>query len=92
MEFGWDGCGKPEKFRKQWGKALELLVSLAAALLAVFCGINSVALMPYGIGLLILTIARLKENNDSLIRKILFCLGLVLIAALPVLPALGGIF
>ena len=75
-----------------WGKALELLVSLAAALLAVFCGINSVALMPYGIGLLILTIARLKENNDSLIRKILFCLGLVLIAALPVLPALGGIF
>lgn len=53
---------------------------------------NSVALMPYGIGLLILTIARLKENNDSLIRKILFCLGLVLIAALPVLPALGGIF
>ena len=75
-----------------WGKALELLVSLAAALLAVFCGINSVALMPYGIWLLILTIARLKENNDSLIRKILFCLGLVLIAALPVLPALGGIF
>ena len=75
-----------------WGKALELLVSLAAALLAVFCGINSVALMPYGIGLLILTIARLKENNDSLIRKILFCLGLVLIAAFPVLPALGGIF
>ena len=75
-----------------WGKALELLVSLAAALLAVFCGINSVALMPYGIGLLILTIARLKEKNDSLIRKILFCLGLVLIAAFPVLPALGGIF
>lgn len=75
-----------------WGKALELLVSLAAALLAVFCGINSVALMPYGIGLLILTIARLKENDDSLRRKILFCLGLVLIAAFPVVPALGGIF
>lgn len=75
-----------------WGKALELLVSLAAALLAIFCGINSVALMPYGIGLLILTIARLKENDDSLIRKILFCLGLVLMAVFPVMPALGGVF
>ena len=87
-----------------WGKALELLVSLAAALLAIFCGINSVALMPYGIGLFLITIARMskdrrnsKTKNDEKTfagitkREVLFLLGLILIAVFPVVPMLDGI-
>ena len=82
-----------------WGKALELLVSLTAALLAVFCGINSVALMPYGIGLFLITMARISEDrSNSRIknegkafsgitkREIMFLIGLILIAVFPVIP------
>ena len=69
------------------GKAVELLISLAAACLAVFCGINSMALLPYGVGLLLLGLARLVEKKRK-IREILFCVGIVLAAVFPVAPML----
>ena len=82
---------KREIYGGVWGKAAELLISLAAALLAVFCGINSVALIPYGIGLLLLIIARVFEWKENKIREYLFLTGLVLITVFPVAPMLGGL-
>ena len=70
-----------------WGKTVELLISLAAAFLAVFCGINSVALIPYGIGLLLMTFARLFETKEYV-----FLVGVVLMAVFPAAPMLGGVF
>lgn len=70
-----------------WGKALELLISLAAALLAGFCGINSVALIPYGIGLFFITMARISEDR----REVLFLIGVILTAVFPAVPMLDGI-
>lgn len=81
---------KGETFREVCGQAVELLVSLAAALLAVFCGINSVALLPYGAGLLVMTASR-RMKRKSLIREIIFLTGLLLATLFPVVPALGGI-
>lgn len=74
-----------------WGKAVELLISLAAALLAVFCGINSVALIPYGAGLLLLIIARLSERKENKVRECFFLAGLVLMAVFPAAPMLGSV-
>ena len=65
------------------GKAVELILSLAAAWLAVFCGLNSVALLPYGVGLLLLGLSRQLEGKKKT-RKIVFFAGMVLIAVFPV--------
>ncbi|MCB5387952.1 hypothetical protein LIQ05_13255 [Blautia glucerasea] len=88
--FGWM-WKKGEIRLAVWGKAVELLISLAGALLAVFCGINSVALIPYGAGLLLLTIARLSEGKENKVRECFFLAGLVLMTVFPSAPMLGGV-
>lgn len=76
------------------GTGVELWVSLFPGCFALFCGLRSIALLPYGVGLLVLAVARLISPDREAERGWCLWAGLLLSSLFSTLPALcqGGVW
>ncbi len=79
----WRGTGR----RAGFPGAILNGFTLSAACFALGCGTRSPALLPYGAGLLLMTVARQFDAREG-VRATLFCLGLVSASVFPVAPML----
>lgn len=72
-------------------EGVEYFITALAALFAIACGTQSVALIPYGIGIAIILASKLVDGQTSVrksLRLILFWSGIFLVTLLPIVPAI----
>lgn len=70
------------------GRIVRIWLSVCASLFALNCGLRSPMLLFYGVGLILMTTARLMEDHWEQTRATLYFMGLIFASTFAVLPML----